>query len=382
MNNYKIILVAGVLLLNGCSEPATKEVTATAETAEATNPELVLLTAQQLQNTGVVLGKVQEVSMGATLRLSGEVDVPPAGMVHVSVPYGGFLKHTSLLPGAKVKKGQVLAVLEHPDYIQLQQDYLDTKAKIEYAQLEYNRQKELTEEKVSALKNFQQVQAEMQMLRNSQAALRQKLLMININPDRLSSSNISRSITVVSPINGFVQNVNANVGSMVNPSDVLFELLNIDDLHLELNAYERDVNLLSPGQKVTYRLANDSQDRTAEIALIGKSVAGSKVIPVHAHLEQTDMKLMPGMFVTATVETAQRNVTALPETAIVQFEGKSYIYVRSGEGEFRRVQVKTGVKNKELVEVTLPENLKTSEGIVLKGAHNLLAMQANTEEEE
>lgn len=382
MNKYKIILVAGVLLLNACSEPATKELTETVETAEAINPELVVLTAQQLQNTGVVLGKAQELSMGATLRLSGEVDVPPAGMVHVSVPYGGFLKHTSLLPGERVKKGQVLATLEHPDYIQLQQDYLDTKAKIEYAQLEYNRQKELTEEKVSALKNFQQVQAEMQMLRNSQSALKQKLLMININPDRLSSSNISRSIRILSPINGFVQNVNANVGRMVNSNDVLFELVNTDDLHLELNAYERDVNLLSPGQKITYQLANDAQERKAEIALVGRSVEGSKVIPVHAHLQQKDAKLMPGMFVTATVETGQRKVTALPETAIVQFEGKLYIYVKSGEGEFKRVQVETGVKNKEMVEVQLPDSYKTYEGIVLKGAHNLLAMQANVEEDE
>ncbi|GAB3821062.1 efflux RND transporter periplasmic adaptor subunit [Pontibacter rugosus] len=382
MNKIAITLLASILLLNACSEPSVKEATETTETTEAANPELVVLTAQQLQNTGVVLGKAQELDMGASLQLSGEVDVPPAGMVHISVPYGGFLKQANLLPGAKVKKGQVLAVLEHPDYIQLQQDYLDTKAKIEYAQLEYNRQKELTEEKVSALKNFQQVQAEMQMLRNSQAALRQKLLMININPDRLSSSNISRSISVVSPLNGFVQNVNASVGKMINSNDVLFELVNTDDLHLELNAYEKDVNLLNPGQKITYRLANDTQERTAEIALVGKSVEGTKVIPVHVHLGQKDDKLMPGMFVTATVETAQRSVTALPETAIVQFEGKAYIYVKTGEGEFKRVQVETGVKSKEMVEVTLPDQYRTSEGIVLKGAHNLLAMQANTEEEE
>ncbi|RAU82835.1 efflux RND transporter periplasmic adaptor subunit [Pontibacter arcticus] len=381
MNNYKIILLAGATFLFSCSEPAMQEADETTAAAPA-NPELVTLSAQQLQNTGVELGGAQELMMGTTLRLSGEIDVPPAGMVHISVPYGGFVKHTNLLPGSKVRKGQVLAVLEHPDYIQLQQDYLDTKAKLGYAQLEYNRQKELTDEKVSALKNFQQVQSEMQMLRNSQAALRQKLLMININPDRLSSSNISRSIRILSPINGFVQSVNASIGKMVTASDVLFELMNTEDLHLELNAYERDVNLLSPGQKVTYRLANDTRDRAAEITLVGKSVEGAKIIPVHVHLNQKDASLMPGMFVNATVETTQRNVTALPASALVQFEGKTYFYVKTEDGSFRRVSVETGMKNEELVEVKLPDAYRSSKGIVLKGAHNLLAMQANSEEEE
>ncbi|PIQ21363.1 MAG: efflux transporter periplasmic adaptor subunit, partial [Cytophagales bacterium CG18_big_fil_WC_8_21_14_2_50_42_9] len=186
MKKYISLLLAGYLVLNGCSQSSEIETNESSEQnsaaqTEAANPDEVIITAEQAKNLGIILGSPTEQTMGTTLQLSGEVDVPPAGLVSISVPYGGFLRQTDLMPGVHIRKGQVLAVLEHPDYIQIQQDYLDTKTKITLAQQEYARQKELVDEKVAALKNLQQVQAELQLLKNSQAALRQKLLLLNIN---------------------------------------------------------------------------------------------------------------------------------------------------------------------------------------------------------
>ncbi|RNI32630.1 efflux RND transporter periplasmic adaptor subunit [Rufibacter immobilis] len=376
----------GLLLVSACSEKNSPEMeTPAAQSAAAApeNPEVITLTEQQMQNTRIELGAPSQQKLGNTLQLSGEIDVPPTSLVSVSVPYGGFVKTMNLLPGQHINKGQVLATLQHQDYVQLQQDYLDTRARLQLANLEYARQQELTQEKVSALKNLQQVKTEREVLQNSLAALREKLLMININPARLQNGKISRTINIVSPINGFVKNTLVNVGKMVSSTDVLFELVNTDDLHLKLNAFEKDVPYLSPGQRLTYTLPNDATPRSAEIILVGHSVEGDKTVPVHAHLAHADEhKLLPGMYVTATVPTKERSVTALPESAVVQFQGVSYIYASSGNRAFRRVAVQTGLKGNGYVEVQLPAELQNSRRIAVKGAHNLLAMQENKEEEE
>ncbi len=385
MNKYSILILVSFLFLNGCSpaenteEPQKKGET-TVPLPVKVNPDQISLTAEQVKNMGIVLGSPTQQTLGTTLQLSGEVDVPPSGLISISVPYGGFLRQTSLIPGAQVHKGQILAVLEHPDYVQIQQDYLDTKTKIELAQQEYARQQELVAEKISAAKNVQQVRAELRLLKNNQAALRQKLLMININPDGLTSGKISRTISLQSPINGFVKNVNANVGKMISANDILFELVNTDELHIELNAFEKDISKLKPGQRFSFRLPNEQKDRLAEISLVGQSVEGDNVIPVHAHLIKKDPKLLPGMFVTASIQTGLKEATVLPEMAVVQLEGKKYIFVEEQNLKFKKIQVETGIKNQDKVEVNLPEDLKDSGKIAIKGAHNLLAIQTKAEE--
>ncbi|WP_192823016.1 efflux RND transporter periplasmic adaptor subunit [Rufibacter sp. LB8] len=374
--------LASLFLFSACSEKDNPK-TADAASTEITTTELLTLTEQQMQNAGVELGAASEQRLGSTLQLSGQVDAPPTSVVSISVPYGGFVKTMNLLPGQHVRKGQVLATLQHQDYVQLQQDYLDTRARLNLANLEYKRQQELTDEKVSALKTLQQVRAEREVLQNSLAALREKLLMININPARLQNGKITRTISISSPINGFVKNTFANVGKMVTPSDVLFELVNTSDLHLQLNAFQQDVPYLRVGHTLTYTLPNDAKPHTAKIILIGHSVEGDKTIPVHAHLENHDEhKLLPGMYVTATVNIEEKAVIALPESAVVQFEGKSYVFVGNGQNQFTRVEVTTGLKGDGFVEVQLPSEVQSSNRIAVKGAYNLLAMQENTAEEE
>jgi cobalt-zinc-cadmium efflux system membrane fusion protein len=374
-------LFTASLLFAGCGEQNKPAAMAT-EKASPAAPDQVSLTAQQTRNIGVVLGQPEKRRMGTNLQLSGEVDVPPAGLVSISVPYGGFLKQTSLIPGARIRKGQVLARLEHPDYIQLQQDYLDTQTRIQLAELEYARQQELNQEKISALKTLQQARAALALLQNNRAALRQKLQMININPDRLKHTGISRSISLLSPINGYVKEVKANIGTLVSASDVLFELVNTEHLHIRLNAFEKDISALHPGQQFSFRLANDPTERTAKIGVVGRTVAGDKTIPVHADLTGSDASLLPGMFVTASIKTESAEVTALPETAVVQYEGQSYIFVAQGQNQFKRIPVTTGTRQKEMVAVSLPAELENSTKIAVKGAHNLLAKQANAEAEE
>src|SRR5690606_4871997 len=115
----------------------------------------------------------------------------------------------------KVTKGQTLVVMEDPSYVQLQQDYLDKNHQLEFLEVEFQRQKELYDEKVNAEKTFQQAQSAYQSMQAQVHGLAQKLTFIGIDAKQLTLENLSRRITIHSPITGYISAVNVNIGMYV-----------------------------------------------------------------------------------------------------------------------------------------------------------------------
>jgi cobalt-zinc-cadmium efflux system membrane fusion protein len=152
---------------------------------------------------------------------------------------GGYLRSTKLLPGMHVSRGEVIAVVEDQALIQLQQDYLVAVAKLGFLQQEFERQKLLNENKVNADKVYQQAQADYSSQKVMVKGYSEKLKLVGINPVKLSEDNVSKSVAVHSPINGFVSKVNVNIGKYVTGTDILFELINPDDMHAALTIYEK-----------------------------------------------------------------------------------------------------------------------------------------------
>lgn len=386
--NLKKVAVPTFLLVflsvfSGCNSAPKEEKPAETEAAATPeNPNEVTLTDAQYKSSGIALGQVEQKNISTVLRLNGMLDVPPQNLISVSAPLGGFVKNTELLQGMKLKKGQVLAVLENPEYITLQQEYLDAKSKLAYQELEFARQKELSEENVSSKKTFQQTTAEFQQLRNRAAALKAQLALLNVNPNTLSARNISSTIRIYSPINGFVKNVMVNTGKFVGPQDVLFELVDVEHMHAELTVFEKDIAKLKHGQKIKLTFPNlPGHEISASVYLVGRSIEADKTIRVHAHLDKEDPELLPGMYVTALVEIDAQTVPALPEEAIVQAEGKNVIFVAKDARTFETVPVEIGATEDGYTEVKLPENVPANAKIVTKGAYHVLAKKLNVGEE-
>ncbi|MFN8265901.1 MAG: efflux RND transporter periplasmic adaptor subunit [Chitinophagaceae bacterium] len=246
MKKIFLFLFSLAIVLFSCKDKP-KETTTNKKEEETS---VVTLTPQQLEKAALQVSAVETKSINSRLQVNGMVDVPPQSMVSVSFPLGGYLKSTKLLPGLEVNKGEVLAVLEDPQFIQLQQDYLMAKSKLAYAEADYNRQKELSTSQAVSEKNLQMAKTEYESQKILVKALEQKLALININPAKLSENNITRSINVYSPIHGFVSKVNVNIGKYVSPTDVLFELVDPSDIHLNLTVFEKDAALLGIEQKV------------------------------------------------------------------------------------------------------------------------------------
>lgn len=374
---YALILFSTALLLQACGG---KTKTAEATTEQAVE-SIVTLTDAQLKNAALEITKLQQQQISSVLKLNGKIDVPPQNIVSISVPMGGYLKSTKLLPGLHVKKGEVIAVIEDQQYIQLQQDYLTAKAKLPFLENEYNRQKELNESKASSDKSYQQAEAEFRSQKVLVSALAEKLKLAGINLSRLDESNITRSIQIFSPIDGYVSAVNVNIGKYVAPTDVLFELINPTDIHLALTVFEKDVNKLFIGQKLVAYTNNDpSNKHECEILLIGKDLNDERNTEVHCHFEAYDKTLIPGTYMNAEVEVKNKAAWVVPEDAVVRFENKHYVFVKKSEKQFELTEVQTGISEKGLTEILNGEALQQKE-IVGKGAYTVLMSLKNKTED-
>ena len=346
-----------------------------------TNENVARLSNDQLKNAGIQTGKLEQHAISAVLKVNGIIDVPPQNMVSISVPLGGYLKSTKLLAGMHISKGEVIAVVEDRQYIQLQQDYLTAKAQFSYNESEFNRQKELNQSKATSDKVFEQTRANYEIQFVLVRSLQEKLKLIGINPAKLTPATITRSINIYSPINGFVSAVNVNIGKYVNPSDVLFELVNPTDIHLALTVFEKDMDKLFIGQKLmAYSNSQPDKKYPCTIILISKNLSGERSAEVHCHFEQYDKNLIPGMFMNADVEVKSNNVNALPNDAIVRFENKQYVFIAKGNNQFEMTEIKTGIAENGFTEVAIDEKL-AAETFVLKGSYNLLMKLKNTLEE-
>lgn len=351
------------------------------DTADATSESTLALSAAQLKNAGISLGKIQQRSISTLLKVNGRVDVPPQNMISVSVPMGGYLKSTKLLPGMHLNKGEIIATMEDQQYIQLQQDYLTAKARLNFMTNEYQRQKELNQSKASSDKVFQQTEADYLTEKINVKSLAERLKLIGINPDKLDENTISKSINIYSPIDGYVSKVNVNIGKFTQPSEVLFELINPADIHLALTIFERDLEKLSIGQKLfAYTNSQPDKKHECEIILIGKNLSDERSTEVHSHFENYDKNLVPGMYMNAEIEIKNNNAYALPEEAIVRFENNQYIFLAGDEGTYAIQEVKTGSAENGFVEILAGETL-IDKKIVMKGAYNLLMTMKNKVEE-
>ena len=366
-----------ICLFTACGSKKTE----TQKEEKTADDALVSLTSAQAKNMTLSFGNLEQKAVSSILKLNGKIDVPPQNMVSISVPLGGYLKNTKLLPGMHINKGEVIAVIEDPQYIQLQQDFLTIKSKIVYSQIEFDRQKELNQSQASSDKVFQIAAAELRSLEIQVAGLSEKLKLIGINPVNVSTENLTRRINIFAPIKGFVTKVNANIGRYISPTDVLFELVNPEDIHLALKVFEKDVDKLVIGQKlVAFTNSNPEKKYQCEILLIGKDLNNDRNTEVHCHFEEYHKSLIPGTYMNAEVPMKSNNAFVLPEEAVVRFEGKQFAFTKKSDSEFEMTEVQTGVVENGYVEILNGTPLSKMT-FVTKGAYTLLMRLKNKSEQ-
>jgi cobalt-zinc-cadmium efflux system membrane fusion protein len=346
----------------------------------------ILFTPEQIKNGGIDTGHIPIHKLATTIHVNGQVDVPPENLIAVNIPFGGFLKNTSMLPGEPVRKGQVIAVVENQEYITLQQDYLTAVSKATFLKQELERQRVLSAQQASPLKLYQQSLADYNSQQAQSAGLAQKLIMLGINPRKLTPANIRPVVYITSPITGYVSKVNVNIGKYINPTDVLMELVNTSDIHAALTVYEQDIAKIAIGNSVKISLPSiPGKTYPGQVILIGRMLDTGHSVMVHCHFLKSDKNILPNMFLQATIETKPQNTLAVPDDAIVNYGGQRCVFMSASHGKdllFNMIPVTVGVQQGGWSEVQLSKPELKDRSFVLKGAFSILSAMKNVGDNE
>lgn len=371
------------LLLAGCqakTAPAT-EAKAAAPAAPA-DPDQLSLTAAQYQAAGIETGTFERKNLTTDVQANGVVDVPPQNMASIAAVMGGYVVRVLVLPGQHVAKGATVAILRHPDYLKLQQDYLQSRARTTFLTQDLARQRILDVEDVGAKRKLQQAQADYATERAAQQSLAAQLRQLGLSPERLAATGtIAPTVPLASPISGYVKVVNSNPGQFVGPQDVLAEIVDRSDLHLQLKVFEKDIAQVKVGQLIRFRVPAQGAkgpERTARVFLVGKAFDDkTHTVAVHAHLLPGADDLLPGQFVAAHIQTGSQRQRTLPEAAIIEAGELSYVFARQRQTKsgstFRRLKVRTGPHGNGDVAVTLLDPAPDTTQLVRRGAYFLNA---------
>lgn len=333
----------------------------------------IFYTEEQFETSEMEMGNITMQTFSKTITTNGKIDVPPANRANVSAVLGGFIKSLPLLVGDNVKKGQLIARIENPDFIKLQQEYLMLNESLVYLKSEFNRQKTLFDEKISSEKNFLKAESDYKGTLVKRNGLAQQLKMVNVDLNALAQGVIVSSLPIYAPISGSISMVNVSVGEFVNASNSILEILDNTHLHLELVVFEKDILNLKVGQKIRFQLPERSDKKfDAEVHLIGKSIDNeSRTAQVHGHLISDKDQFLVGMFVEAEIITESYQKPGLPISAIITEDGISSIMIFKEKNEkgyiFEKKVVEIGFKNDNYVEIKNSAQFDENAQVLIKG---------------
>ena len=384
-----IILFTSLVFATSCGNKADEAGKTTESkpeeeaTAEHTNPNTATLTDEQIKSIGVELGVIEEKQLTAAVKANGVLKVPNQNKANVNSIYGGVIKSLLVQPGSHVSKGQTIATVANPEFIQAQSQYLGVMGKIAFAELEVKRQKELNAGNAGALKNLQSAETELRSLQTLRSTLAQQIQLMGINPARLSNGKLVSVLAVTSPISGVVSNVLVKMGSYVDVTTAVAEIVDNSQLHLDLFVYEKDLPKMKNNQVIHFTVTNNpGKEYDAQVFSLGSSFeGGSKAVSIHAKVQGDKTGLIDGMNVTAIISLEQNTVPAVPNEAIVTVDGQDYIFVfrenheketHAGHGKDSLQQNEKDTLNHNEAETSTGENEKTFERIpVAKGTSDV-----------
>lgn len=409
MKKIKIIIysVLAILFLSNCTkETKTAQPTEEKEAEHEEAPQTIAtLTEEQMKAVGVKLGTIEVKELTAMIKANGILNVPNSNMANVASMFGGVIQTLPIQEGSYVKKGQVIATISNPEFIIAQEQYLTVLSRITYAEQEFRRQKELFDNDAGAKKNLQNSSAELKTLRSQKASLSRQLQMMRINPSKVTNANLRNGMVITAPISGTVSRIIAQIGSYVDVSSPVAEIIDNSSIHLDLQVFEKDLPKMKVGQVIQFELTNNpGNSYEAVVYSIGSSFENeSKTIAVHSKVRGNKSGLINGMNITGAVSLSNSSTPAVPNEAIVEADGKFYIFVKTNKKveehtdeeskdpneknkehknetsiNFEKIEVVKGSSDMGYTAITTVNEIDPTAQIVVKGAFFVNAKLSNS----
>ena len=374
---YNIIILSFITLALACGDKASENSKSKSQKTETVDTEIFVSKAQ-FEHNKMELGSIIAKTFPIVIKTTGMIDVPPENRAVVNATMGGYIKTVPLLIGDKVKKGQPLVTIENPDFITLQQDYMEVNEKLGFLRSEYERQKTMMDENITSQKSFLQAESNYKMAVAKHNGLKKQLTLLNISPSRVERGSLSSEVTIFAPLSGSITKVNVTRGTYVSPATSIMEIINNEHLHLELSVFEKDIMKIRKDQKINFKVPESSNDLyNAEVHLIGTAIEEDRTIKIHGHLlNEKDANFLTGMFVEAEIVTEVEEVNSLAETAVVDVENSYSLLKLNKETDdgyyFDQILVKIGNTYGGEVSLSSMGELTMKDRILTKGTFNLI----------
>lgn len=367
-----VVYILFILAMISCKET-------TPESTSITDDGLIRISQEQFLQNNMALGTIEDRMFSKGIQCSGRIDVPPNNKAVISAVMGGYIVETALLEGDKVNAGDFLVSIENPEYLEIQQAYLETYSQMAYLQDDYQRQKQLLEEQVTSRKKFLKAESDYRTAEARLKGLEQQLRLLSIDPSVVRTGKILSKSAIRSPISGTITKVHVARGVFVEDSDPIMEIVDSEHIHLELAVLERDINQVQEGQQIQFSIPEVAQTRfMGTVKLVGAAVDPvNRTVLVHGHLNhEGSHSFVAGMFVQAEILTDQQEFSSLPEEAVVG-KGQEYLILKMVGQEdqmmvFEPIKVSVQSRQKGFW-LLMPENeLAADDQILIKGAFMLL----------
>lgn len=336
------------------------------------------LTAQQLATAKLAIGSVEKRTESTPIRATGEIEPPDDGVARVGPKVAGRVARLLKGVGDPVKKGELLAMVDSPDLGRAKADYIAAAALAQVGKEAADRERALFEKKISSEKDWRQAEADATKARAEKDAAEVRLHTLGISDaqlDRLSpSEHFASSFSVTSPIDGVVVERPITVGQAAQPAETMFVVMDLREVWVLADVYERDLAQVAVGQAVIARVPA-WKDRTflGKVANIGSVIERkSRAVKIRVVMANPDGALKPGMFATVEIAgTAEVPRTALyvPAAAVQRDGGKALVFVARDAGVFEVKRVQIGAQTADWVEVVA--GLAETDKVVTTGSFTL-----------
>ncbi|WP_044203961.1 efflux RND transporter periplasmic adaptor subunit [Flammeovirga sp. OC4] len=392
MNYYKYILACLTLGLTtlGCQSTSShqheSDQHAHKEGEHDDHENKVHLSLLQFKSLNMQVGKIPEINIGDYVLTNGSLEVPPQNEASVTAVIGANVKKINVIEGEKVKKNQVLAYLNHPNLIKLQTNYVTKMNQLIFLEEEFKRQKKLYDENVGSGREYQKASSDFFSTKGEVKGLEAQLRMLHLNLNKIKEGYIYENVPVISPMSGYIKLVEVKTGQYVDPQKEMFEVINLDDIHVDLMVFEKDISKIKVGQDVFFTTeVNPKQKMKASVFNVGKSFEeGPKAIHLHADIDGSKEGLIPGTYCKGKIMINNTFTSALPEEALVKEGGNMYFFTVDNEGgkySFEAHKVITGSKDNGYVQIFFLDDFNMDQKVALNNAYYLMAEMKKAEAE-
>lgn len=375
------IVAAALLFLTGCgadkpSDTNTGVDSSRAHTgsgekvgndAHAEAGSVLKLSAQEIKDEGIRIEQIRPRTVNEPIAVTAVIDANRDRLAHVAPRVPARIVRVSANLGDRVTAGQSLAVLDSTDVGEAHAAYLQARSELNVARAAVERAEKLQSEQIIAQKEYLRTRGDFERARAAFSAAEDRLRILGVAPTSPTDNKAISVFPLRSPFTGIVIEKHAILGELASPDKSLFTIADLSTLWIEADIYEKDLGRIHKGADAEIRVAAypDSLFRGKLTYISDLMDAQTRTVKARIEVLNPDRRLKPQMFVTASIQTSsQRQVMALPSTAVTLIDGKPSVFVLDSD-EFEVRNVETAENLGGLVVVTSgisPDNQVVVEG--------------------